>query len=85
MALRETISHRAIIGSATDYRPFKEDLATCLLDLGATLADFKFWVALADHVDSAASFDDLAVGVTVFESTNAADNFHRIVFRGRIV
>ena len=43
-----------------------EGLTTFLLDFSAALADFEFWVALANHVDSPASLHDLAIGVAVF-------------------
>ena len=53
-------------------------LAARLFDLGPALANLEFRIALANHVDSATSLDDLAVGVPVLQGTNAADNFHRI-------
>lgn len=49
-----------------------------LFDLSAPLADFESRIALTNHIDSTASLDDLAIGVAVFQRTNAADYFHRI-------
>jgi len=60
-------------------------LAAGLLDLGTTLTHLEPRIALADHVDSATSLDDLAIGMAVFQRTNATDNFHRIDLAGRIV
>ena len=60
-------------------------LAAGLFDLGTALAHLELWIALANHVDSATSFDDLAIGMAVFQRANAADNFHRIDLAGRIV
>ena len=60
-------------------------LASCLLDLGSALTHFELGIALANHIDSATSFDDLAIGMAVFQRANAADNFHRIDLAGRIV
>lgn len=57
-------------------------LASSLLHLGATLADLEFRIALADHVHTTAAFDDLAVGVTVLQCSNAADNFHGTLSSG---
>jgi len=53
-------------------------LSAGLFDLSSTLADFESWVALANHVDSASSLDDLAIGVAVLQRAYAANNFHRI-------
>ncbi len=53
-------------------------LAAGLFDLRAALADLELRVALANHIDSAATLHDLAIGVAVLERANAADNFHRI-------
>jgi len=41
-------------------------LAASLFNFGSALADLKFRVALANHVNATTAFDDLAVGVTVF-------------------
>ena len=57
-------------------------LPPLLFDLRAALADFEFRVALANHVHPPASLDDLAIGVSVLEGTDAADNFHRVVLVG---
>ena len=51
-------------------------LATAFLDFGTALADFEFRIALANHVNSASSTNDLAIGVPVFQGTNAADDLH---------
>ena len=61
-----------------DFRQTTADLAASLLDLCSALTDLELRVALANHVDSATSLDDLAIGVAVFQRTNAADYFHRI-------
>jgi hypothetical protein len=53
-------------------------LAPSLLHLGTALADFELGVALANHVNTPTSFDDLAIWVAVFQRANATDNFHRI-------
>ncbi len=53
-------------------------LAAGLFDLRTTLANFEFRIAFADHIDSAASFDHLTIGVAVLQRANAADYFHRI-------
>jgi hypothetical protein len=55
-----------------------DSLATSLFGLGVALADFELRIALADHVDPTASFDDLAIWVAVLQRANAANNFHRI-------
>ena len=60
-------------------------LAAGLLDLRPALADFEFRIAFADHVDSTTTLHDLAIGVTVFQGTNAADNFHRIDLEANFV
>ena len=60
-------------------------LATCLFDLGSALAHFEFRIALTNHINSATSFDDLAIGMAVLQRANATDNFHRIDLTGRIV
>lgn len=52
-------------------------LAAGLLDLRATLANLELRIALADHVNATAAFNDLAIGVTVLQGTNAANHFHR--------
>ena len=57
-------------------------LTPSLLALGTALADFELRVALANHVNSTTSLDDLAIGVPVFQGTNAADNFHGITLNG---
>jgi hypothetical protein len=59
-------------------------LSPSLFHFGAALADLETRIALTDHVDSATPFDDLAIGVAVFQCANAADNFHRIDLAGRI-
>jgi hypothetical protein len=51
-------------------------LTASFFDLRSTLANFELGVAFADHVHSAATLDDLAVGVTVFKGADTADNFH---------
>ena len=53
-------------------------LAACLLGLGTALADLELWVALANHVDSAAALDHLAIRVAILQGADAADNFHQI-------
>ena len=53
-------------------------LATRLFRFGSALADLELGIALTDHVDSSPSLNDLAIRVTVFQSTNAANHFHRI-------
>ena len=60
-------------------------LAAGLLDLGATLPDLEFWVAFANHIDSATSFNHLAIRMAIFQSANTTYNFHRIDLAGRIV
>lgn len=60
-------------------------LAPGFLHLGAALADLELWITFANHVNSATSFHNLAVGMAIFQRTNAADNFHRIDLFGRIV
>ena len=56
---------------------WRQRLSACFLDLGAALADFEFRIAFANDVNSAASLDDLAIGVAVLQCTDAANNFHR--------
>ncbi len=58
-------------------------LATSLFDLGTALADLEFRIAFANHIDSAAAFDHLAIGVAVLQGADTADNFHRIDLVGR--
>ena len=53
-------------------------LPASFFNFRAALADLETWIALADHVDAAASLDDLAIGMAVFQRADAADNFHRI-------
>ncbi len=53
-------------------------LATGLFDLRTALTDFELWVALANHVNSATSLNDLTIGVAVFQCADAAYYFHRI-------
>ena len=60
-------------------------LAAGLLDLGATLTDLKFRVALANDIDAAAAFYHLAIRMAVLQSANTTYNFHRIDLAGRIV
>ena len=60
-------------------------LAFAFTVLGSALAYLVAWIALANHVDSATSFDDLAIGMAVLQRANATDNFHRIDLAGRIV
>jgi hypothetical protein len=74
---------QAKIGIGSQIRERK--LAAGLFDLGTTLTHLEPGIALANHVDSAPSFDDLAIGVAVFQRANTADNFHRIDLVGRIV
>ena len=60
-------------------------LAAGLLDLGPTLTDLEFWVALANDIDAAAAFHHLAIRMAVFQGANTTYNFHRIDLVGRIV
>ena len=48
-----------------------------LLHLGATLANLQSWIALANHVDTAASTNYFAVFAAVFQASNRANHFHR--------
>ena len=63
----------------------KSHLAAGLLDLGAALTDFEFRIALANDIDAATAFDDLAIRMAIFQSANATYNFHRIDLIGCIV
>lgn len=63
----------------------KSRLAAGLLDLGATLTDLEFWIALTNDVDAAASFYNLAIRMAILQSANTTYNFHRIDLVGRIV
>ena len=63
----------------------KSRLAAGLLDLGATLTDLEFWIALTNDVDAAASFYNLAIRMAILQSANTTYNFHRIDLAGRIV
>jgi hypothetical protein len=60
-------------------------LAAGLLDLGATLTDLEFRIALANDVDASASFYNLAIRMAILQSANTTYNFHRIDLVGRIV
>ncbi len=53
-------------------------LAAGLFGLCSALADLEFRIALANHVNSATSLDDLAIGMAVLQRANAANYFHRI-------
>lgn len=55
-----------------------EYLPTRFLDFRPALSDFELWVCLANDVDASTPFDDLAIGVTVLQGTDTADDFHRI-------
>lgn len=44
--------------------------------LRATLANLEARVALANHVDSATTSNNLAVGMTKFKRTDGGNNFH---------
>ena len=61
------------------------ELATCLFDFCPALADFEFRIALADHINPAPAFHDLAVRMPVFQGANATYNFHRIELERLIV
>lgn len=52
-------------------------LATRLFDLRSALADFEFGIAFANDVDSATSFDHLAIRVAILQSADTADDLHR--------
>lgn len=69
---------------AIPHRNPQTRLSPGLFHFGAALADLETRVAFADHVDSATPFDDLAIGVAVFQCAYAANNFHRIDLAGRI-
>ncbi len=56
----------------------KHRLAASFLDLRAALADLELRDTLANDVDSATTFDDLAIWVAVLQRADAAYNFHRI-------
>lgn len=60
-------------------------LSTSFFNLSSALTDFELWVTLTNHVNSATSFYNLAVGVAVFQRAYTADNFHRIDLLRRIV
>lgn len=60
-------------------------LSTSFFNLRSALTDFELWVTLTNHVNSATSFYNLAVGVAVFQRADTADNFHRIDLLRRIV
>ena len=49
------------------------------------MADLELRIAFANHIDSAAAFDHLAIGVAVLKGADTADNFHRIDLVGRFV
>jgi hypothetical protein len=51
----------------------------------AALANFVAWVALANHIDTAASAHDLAIWVTEFQGTNGGYHFHDGCFSYRMV
>ncbi len=51
-------------------------LAFGFLAFGSALADLIPWIALANHVNSAAATHDLAVGMAEFQSTDRRYNFH---------
>ena len=63
----------------------KSRLAAGLLDLGPTLTDFEFRIALANDIDAAAAFHHLAIRMAVLQGANTTYNFHRIDLAGRIV
>lgn len=56
-----------------------------LLALCATLANFVAWIALADHIDTAASAHDLAIWVTELQGTDGGYHFHDGCFSYRMV
>ncbi len=72
-------------GPVVRSRCSKSRLAAGLLDLGATLTDFEFWIAFANDIDAAAAFDHLAIRMAVLQRANTTYNFHRIDLVGRIV
>lgn len=72
-------------GSALNGENAKTRLATSFFDLGTALTDLEFRIAFANHIDSAAAFDHLAIGVAVLQGADTADNFHRIDLVGRFV
>jgi hypothetical protein len=61
------------------------ELTFGLLALGAALANFVTRVALANHIDSAASAHDLAVWVTELQGTDGGYHFHDGCFSYRMV
>lgn len=75
MALRSTERSATIAGRQRELC-VRLGLATGFLDLRAALTNLEFRIALANDVHSTTPLDDLAVGVTVLQGADAADNFH---------
>ena len=50
-----------------------------LLHLCATLANLQSWIALANHVDTTAPTNYFAVFAAVFQASNRANHFHRLL------
>ena len=72
-------------GFRTSTHPTVTSLTLGFLALCAALANFVTRIALANHIDSAASAHDLAIWVAEFQGTDGGYHFHDGCFSYRMV
>ena len=71
-------------GADTSHPVFDETdcLASGFLALSAALTDLELWIALANHVNTAASLDHLAIRVAGLQRSNATNDLHPMLLAG---